>query len=112
VARCPHPYRPRLEALETRALPSTCTVDLLTDNHLTSGGEGSDGMGDLRWCLIEALFRADTINFPVTGTIHLAGVLPTLARPTRYSLTERKGMFSGTLFQGVTLWLASLSDDG
>jgi hypothetical protein len=37
-------------------------------------------MGDLRWCAIESLFQADTINFSVTGTINLAAVLPTLTR--------------------------------
>jgi hypothetical protein len=36
--------------------------------------------GDLRWCVIESLFRADTINFSVSGTINLALVLPTLTR--------------------------------
>jgi hypothetical protein len=64
--------------LEVRAVPTTCTVDRLTDNNPSGGGEGTDGMGDLRWCAIESLFRADTIDFSVTGTINLAAALPTL----------------------------------
>jgi hypothetical protein len=72
--------RLHLEALEPRTLLSTCTVDRLTDNNPNSGGEGSGTSGDLRWCLTESLFRADTINFAVTGTINLAGPLPDLTR--------------------------------
>jgi hypothetical protein len=72
--------RLHLEALETRNLLSTCTVDRLTDNNPNSGGEGSGTSGDLRWCVTESLVRADTINFSVTGTINLAGPLPDLAR--------------------------------
>jgi hypothetical protein len=73
-------FRPRLEILETRTLLSVCTVDRLTDNAPTTGGEGDNGRGDLRWCVIESLFRADTINFDVTGTINLAAALPNLTR--------------------------------
>jgi hypothetical protein len=76
-ARC---YRPRLECLETRDLPSTCTVDRLTDNNPGSGGEGGNGAGDLRWCVIESTFQADTIDFSVTGMINLSAGLPTLTR--------------------------------
>jgi hypothetical protein len=35
-------------------------------------------MGDLRWCVTESLFRADTINFAVTGAINLNARLPNL----------------------------------
>src|SRR5262249_27926889 len=73
-------YRPRLEALESRTLLSVCTVDRLTDNKPAGRGEGGNGMGDLRWCVIESVYQADTIDFAVTGTINLAAVLPTLIR--------------------------------
>jgi hypothetical protein len=79
-SRLPPSFRPYLEALETRNRLSVCTVDRLTDNNTTGGGEGGNGMGDLRWCAIESLFQADSINFSVTGTINLAAVLPTLTR--------------------------------
>jgi hypothetical protein len=69
-----------LEILEDRSLLSVCVVDRLTDNKPASGGEGGNGMGDLRWCVIESLFQADTITFAVTGTINLAAGLPTLTR--------------------------------
>jgi predicted outer membrane repeat protein len=81
-AKSSRPNRPRLEALEDRSLLSLCTVDRLTDNNPTGGGEGSGTAGDLRWCSLESLFRADTINFSVTGTINLAAALPTLTRST------------------------------
>jgi hypothetical protein len=80
TARRPRPYRPRLEVLESRTLLSVCTVDRLTDNNPNGGGEGNGGLGDLRWCVVESLSQADTINFSVTGTINLAAVLPTLTR--------------------------------
>jgi hypothetical protein len=66
--------------LEDRSLLSTVTVNVLTDNNPTGGGQGGNGMGDLRWCILESLFRADTINFSVTGTINLAAPLATLTR--------------------------------
>ena len=69
-----------LEPLESRTLLSICTVDRLTDNNPAGGGEGGNGTGDLRWCVIESLFQADTIAFGVTGTINLVGVLPPLTR--------------------------------
>ena len=78
--RLPRSYRPRVEPLESRTLLSVCTVDRLTDNNPTGGGEGGHGMGDLRWCVVESLFEADTIDFAVTGTINLAAALPTLTR--------------------------------
>ena len=73
-------YRPRLETLESRTVPSVVTVDRLTDNNPAGGGEGGNGMRDLRWCVIESLFQADTINSSVAGTINLAAVLPALTR--------------------------------
>jgi hypothetical protein len=78
--RRPVPCRPSLEMLESRTLLTVVTVDRLTDNASGSGGEGGNGMGDLRWCVEESLFRADTIDFSVNGTIHLAASLPTLTR--------------------------------
>lgn len=68
-------YRPRLEALEGRELLSVCTVDRLGDLD-----EGKSGRGDFRYCIIESLFRADTITFAVTGRINLTGALPILTR--------------------------------
>ncbi len=76
-ARRPRSYRPRLEALEARELMSVCTVDRLTDTNPGGGGQGSNGMGDLRWCISSP---ADTIGFSVTGTINLGAALPNLAR--------------------------------
>jgi hypothetical protein len=69
-----------LELLESRTLLSVVTVDRLTDDNPSGGGQGGNGMGDLRWCVIESLFQADTIDFAVTGTISLNGILPTLNR--------------------------------
>jgi len=76
-ARRPLPCRLRLEALEDRALLSVCTVDRLTDNNPVGGGEGGGGMGDLRYCITHAT-DGDDITFGVTGTINLAGALPSL----------------------------------
>jgi hypothetical protein len=55
-------------------------VDRLADNKPAGGGEGGNGMGDLRWCVVESVYQADIIDFSVTGTINLAAVLPTLTR--------------------------------
>jgi hypothetical protein len=76
-AESPRSYRPYVEVLENRNLLSVCTVDRLTDNNPSGGGEGSNGMGDLRWCMSGT---ADTVNFAVTGSISLSGVLPKIAR--------------------------------
>jgi hypothetical protein len=66
-------FAPRLEALESRTLLSTFTVDHLADDLV-----GSDTSGSLRYCLSNAGDR-DTISFGVTGTINLTSALPTLA---------------------------------
>jgi hypothetical protein len=115
----PRFYRPRLEALESRTLLSVCTVDRLTDNNPSGGGEGNNGMGDLRWCVIESLFRDDTINFSVTGTINLAGALPTLTGnvsidgPGANLLTVRRDTGGSyrifTVASGVTVAISGLT---
>ena len=70
-------FRPRLEALEERALLSVYTVDRLTDL-----GEGTGLAGDLRYAITQAnaMPGDDTITFGVTGTINLTGALPSLPR--------------------------------
>jgi hypothetical protein len=76
-ARRLRPCRPRLEALESRTLLSVCTVDRLTDNNPAGGGEGGNGMDDLRYWITNATDGND-IKFGVTGTINLTGALPDL----------------------------------
>ena len=66
--------RLRLEALEARALLSVFTVDRLTDF-----GEGQGLVGDLRYCLTQAL-DGDIVTFGVTGTVNLTQALPDLSR--------------------------------
>jgi hypothetical protein len=58
---------------------SIYTVDRLSDNDPGGSGEGSDLAGDLRYCITNAA-NGDDIGFGdgVTGTINLAGALPTL----------------------------------
>jgi predicted outer membrane repeat protein len=68
-----------LEPLESRTLLSACTVDRLTDNNPAGGGEGGNGMGDLRYCISQAA-DGDNIAFGVTGVINLTGPLPDLTR--------------------------------
>jgi hypothetical protein len=70
----------RLEALEDRTLLSVVVVDRLTDNNPGGAGEGGNGMGDLRWCIVQSRLEADTITFAVTGIIILGSRLPTLTR--------------------------------
>jgi hypothetical protein len=65
-------YRPRLEVLEDRALPSTFLVDHLADDMVGSGLTGS-----LRYALTNAT-DGDHITFGVTGTIQLTDALPGL----------------------------------
>src|SRR5262245_66614736 len=73
--------RPRarlsVEALEDRALLSTFVVNRLTDT-----GAGAGLAGDLRYCIGQANSSPgdDTITFSVSGTINLAGALPSLSR--------------------------------
>jgi hypothetical protein len=71
--RRPRPVRLLLEALEDRALPSTYTVNALTDT-----GAGSGLTGDLRYCITNATSGSDAITFGVTGTINLESALPAL----------------------------------
>ena len=60
-------FRPRLELLEDRALPSTFTVTNVQDS----------GDGSLRQAILDASDPEDnTIVFAVTGTISLASPLP------------------------------------
>jgi hypothetical protein len=71
-ARKVRAYRPRLEVLEDRTLPSTFLVDHLADDPVGSGLTGS-----LRYAITNAADN-DHITFGVTGTINLTGALPTL----------------------------------
>src|SRR5262245_14923276 len=72
----PAQTRPWLEALEDRALLSTCTVTRLGDL-----GIGQGERGDLRYCLNFANHNSgpDGIDFAVQGTIQLKSKLPELA---------------------------------
>jgi hypothetical protein len=67
------PFRPLIEFLEDRTVPSIYTVNALTDNGTggTGTGIGSGLTGDLRYCLWHATSGSDTITFGVTGTINL-----------------------------------------
>jgi hypothetical protein len=115
-------HRPYLETLETRDLLSGCTVDRLTDNNPAGGGKGGNGMGDLRWCVVESLFRADTIDFSTVGTINLAAALPALTRsvsidgPGADLLTVRRGSGGNyrifTVASGVTATISGLTITG
>src|SRR5262245_12656859 len=68
--------RLRVEPLEDRTLMSTCHVTRLTDM-----GVGKGFRGDLRYCIskVNAEPGPDAIDFTVTGTINLTGVLPALS---------------------------------
>jgi hypothetical protein len=79
---------PRLNALEDRTLPTIFPVTTLADN----------GPGSLRQAILDANVTPgdDTIPFRVTGTIQLAGALPSLSSnidmqgPGASSLTVRR----------------------
>jgi hypothetical protein len=79
AAPCVHqrsrPFRPLLEFLEERTLPSTYTVNAFTDT-----GAGAGLTGDLRYCVTHATSGSDTITFAtgLTGTIKLESALPAL----------------------------------
>ncbi len=68
--------RLHLEPLEERRLLATCHVTRLTDM-----GVGKGFRGDLRYCINKVNDEPgpDVIDFSVTGTINLTGVLPDLA---------------------------------
>ena len=67
-------FRPLIELLEDRTVPSIYTVNALTDNGTGGSGTGigSGLAGDLRYCVTHATSGSDTITFGVTGTIKLA----------------------------------------
>ena len=114
VRRRPSSWRPRLELLEGRAVPSVFTVDRLTDL-----GEGEGQAGDLRYCLTNATSGHDTIVFAVAGSIDLTGALPDLSAsvrivgPGRDALTVQR--VSGgnyrifTVSAGTTVGLSGLT---
>jgi hypothetical protein len=114
----PQAFWPRLEVLESRTLLSVCTVDRLTDNNPAGGGEGSNGLGDLRYCLTNA-GNGDDITFGVTGTINLAGALPDLTHsvniegPGADLVTVRRDTGGDyrifTVASGVTLSISGLT---
>ncbi len=68
--------RPTLEPLEDRTLMSTCHVTRLSDS-----GVGKGFRGDLRYCInkVNAEPGPDAIDFTVTGTINLTGILPSIS---------------------------------
>jgi predicted outer membrane repeat protein len=78
-ARRPVSPRARLlvRALEDRDVPTTYTVNVLTDNAPTGNGVGSGTAGDLRYCIMAAA-NGDTVDATgVTGTILLGKGLTT-----------------------------------
>jgi hypothetical protein len=88
----PRRYRPRLEALEERCLPTTFFVMLPTDNG-GPGGQGFGQFGDLRYCLSQAdaahAATQDTIVFllPMQETITLNSALGPLVLSDAHPLT-------------------------
>jgi hypothetical protein len=76
MARTSLAYRPHLLILEARTLLSGCHVTRLGD-----GIAGIGSRGTLRYCISQAnqIGGPATIDFKVTGTIHLTSSLPTLA---------------------------------
>src|SRR4051794_11482072 len=65
------PFRPRLEALEGRAVPTVFPVTTLVDG----------GLGSLRQAILDANVTPgdDTITIQASGTIQLGGALPSLS---------------------------------
>src|SRR5262249_53519644 len=112
-ARQARAYRPRLEVLEDRTLPSTFMVDHLADDTVGSGLTGS-----LRYALTQAADN-DHITFGVTGTINLTGALPSLAHsisidgPGAAQLTVRRDTGGSyrifTVASGATVSISGLS---
>jgi hypothetical protein len=112
-ARQARAYRPRLEVLEDRTLPSTYLVDHLPDDMVGTGLTGS-----LRYALTHAADN-DHVTFGVTGTINLTGALPTLTHsisiegPGATQLTVRRdtggsyGIFA--VGSGATVSISGLS---
>jgi hypothetical protein len=91
-------HRPRrrlsVEALESRALLSTFTVNSLGDT-----GMGSGTSGDLRFVItqVDQTPGNNTINFSVTGTIALNSALPDLSNTTGLTDIEGPGASSLTV---------------
>ncbi len=116
--RTPKAHAPRarlfLEPLEARDLLSAYLVDRLTDVNPTSGGEGSDLTGDLRYAMTNAQ-SGDDITFSVTGTINPAAFLPNLTQnvsidgPGANQLTVNAAF---RVFSGATVTLSGLSIGG
>src|SRR6516225_3525975 len=106
-------YRPRLEILEDRTVPSTFLVDHLADDTVGSGLTGS-----LRYAITNAA-DDDHIAFGVTGTINLTGALPNLAHsisidgPGAAQLTVRRDTGGNyrifTVSGGTTVSIAGLT---
>jgi predicted outer membrane repeat protein len=73
-------FRPRLEVLEDRSLPSTYVV-----NNLGDTGDGLGNAGDLRYCITQANADADPSNViafqrGLSGTISLQDAEPTITK--------------------------------
>ncbi|HEU0294394.1 MAG TPA: right-handed parallel beta-helix repeat-containing protein [Anaerolineales bacterium] len=69
----------------------TYTVDRLTDVNPGGGGVGSGLTGDLRYTVYNAK-SGDTITSNLTGTIHLAGGLPSLAQSVKIEGPKQGGL--------------------
>jgi hypothetical protein len=93
----PRRYRPRLEALEERCLPTTFFVMLPTDNG-GAGGQGFGPIGDLRYCISQTnaahTAAQDTIEFLTPGTITLNPALGPLVLSDAHPL-EIRALYQG-----------------
>jgi hypothetical protein len=106
--------RPRLEALEDRAVPSTYHVNSLLDT-----GTGTGLSGDLRNCITQSDAHSgqDTIEFAVHGQITLNSALPalsdntTIQGPGAASLTVSGNHANRVFFvnAGVTVSISGLT---